>query len=791
MPQKPNLLLRIIVPLLVIAGGVGVAIAVFINAGKSSAPATTPAASPTTANAPAANAPAASPGDATTPAAPATAATPAAPPTPAAPAAATPTPLGTLRARTLGYIAPTTPDPAATATIGASTLQPWDTLGSLDVAATNPFRFLLTFNPAGAGLQDLQLTRHADRVGPNATNERLQRTETSLQPRWNSSAWVEPKVERQIVPFAMAAVVIDGQTIPLAAPGIFRQTAPGQFIAEVEDDQARAIARIERQFSIAPERYDIILTQKFVNLTDRALSVQWIQFGPADLPIKGIGYGGDVRRVRMGYLEPDTINPGGDFVSSSRYTIPHATVLDKPMDAFGISWAPHTLWPEPKGIAEGVKLSWVALTNRFFAVALHPLPDRQAPRADNRPDKSLALFPTIDRVVLGRGGPDATELNKQSVMILRLSSTVMTVPPSASLDASVGIYAGPITRAFIDKEPALTSVGLQGLVMYSFGGPCMVCTFQWLAGLLRGYMGLLASSIVFDWAIAVILLVVTVRTILHPITRWSQKNLTRFGKQMARLAPKQKKIQERYKDDPKKMREEVARLMQEEQINYAGALGCLPMFFQMPVWIALYAMIFFTFELRHEGAFFGVFQALTGGNWIFLADLAEPDRLIPLPESMHFGIPGLQSLMGKIDGLNILPLVLGVVFFIQHKYLSPPMTTELSPEQKLQQTMVKWMMVIMLPLFMYNAPAALSLYFMTNSILGIFESKWIRAQVDREDAEAERLREEAIKAGRPIPKAPGQAPGWLKRLQDRVAQAQEAAEKARKEKERSDRRGGR
>lgn len=158
---------------------------------------------------------------------------------------------------------------------------------------------------------------------------------------------------------------------------------------------------------------------------------------------------------------------------------------------------------------------------------------------------------------------------------------------------------------------------------------------------------------------------------------------------------------------------------------------------------------------------------------------------------MHFGIPGLQSLMGKIDGLNILPLVLGVVFFIQHKYLSPPMTTELSPEQKLQQTMVKWMMVIMLPLFMYNAPAALSLYFMTNSILGILESKWIRAQVDREDAEAERLREEAIKAGRPIPKAPGQAPGWLKRLQDRVAQAQEAAEKARKEKERSDRRGGR
>jgi YidC/Oxa1 family membrane protein insertase len=319
------------------------------------------------------------------------------------------------------------------------------------------------------------------------------------------------------------------------------------------------------------------------------------------------------------------------------------------------------------------------------------------------------------------------------------------------------------------------SLGIDGLEVYKMtvAGPCAFCTFQPVARVLRATLGFL-HMVTFDWAIAVILLVVVVRTVLHPVTRWSQKNLQRFGKQMAALAPKQAKLKERYKDDPKKLKEEIAKLIREENINYAGALGCVPIFLQMPIWIALYAMVFFTFELRHDGGFYGVFQAVTGGAWGFMGDLAEPDHFVAL--SGGFYIPGLRTLMGDITGINLLPLLLGVVFWFQQKYMTPPSAAPLTPEQETTQKITKALMVIMLPLFMYNAPAALSLYFMTNSVLGIFESKWIRAQVEREDAELEAAR----KAAGPRGAAPPAKMGFMQRLQAAVEARQKELEAKRR-----------
>jgi YidC/Oxa1 family membrane protein insertase len=192
---------------------------------------------------------------------------------------------------------------------------------------------------------------------------------------------------------------------------------------------------------------------------------------------------------------------------------------------------------------------------------------------------------------------------------------------------------------------------------------------------------------------------------------------------MQELGPKQKKIQERYKDDRKKLQQEMSRLFKEEGISPTGALGCLPMFLQMPIWIALYATLYFAFELRQQPGFFGLFQLI--GGWPFLADLAEPDHAIPL--GTGFSLP----LMGTITAINVLPLVLGVVFYIQQKYLTPPPSASLTPEQAQQQKVMKIMMVVMFPLIMYNAPSGLSLYFIVNSTLGTLESRWIRSHAEK------------------------------------------------------------
>src|SRR5204863_3996199 len=180
-------------------------------------------------------------------------------------------------------------------------------------------------------------------------------------------------------------------------------------------------------------------------------------------------------------------------------------------------------------------------------------------------------------------------------------------------------------------DPLLKSLGIAGLVVFNFGGPCGFCTFAPVAEGLLWILHTLHDKVFHDWSMAIIFLVLIVRTCLHPVTKWSQVKMARFGKQMAGVQPKQKLLQERYKEDPKKLQEETAKLWREEGISPTGMLGCIPMVLQMPVWIALYATLYFSVEMRHQPAFYGLFQHIQPNNspfWRFLGDLSEPDRLV-------------------------------------------------------------------------------------------------------------------------------------------------------------------
>jgi YidC/Oxa1 family membrane protein insertase len=167
-------------------------------------------------------------------------------------------------------------------------------------------------------------------------------------------------------------------------------------------------------------------------------------------------------------------------------------------------------------------------------------------------------------------------------------------------------------------------------------------------------------------------------------------------------------------------------------------------------------MLFFAIELRHQPGFYGIFQALQPTNspfWWFLGDLAEPDRFWYW-QGKGFWIPLISGFLGPIQSLNVLPFVLGLVFFIQQKYLQPPTPPGgLTPEQEQQQKMIKVMMVVLFPVIMYNAPSGLALYFIANSTLGILESRWIRKHIDKHDL----LKPQPRKAAKPG--------GFMERLQ--------------------------
>jgi len=540
-------------------------------------------------------------------------------------------------------------------------------------------------------------------------------------------------------------------------------------------DGSTPVLRVRRRFELRQASASLSVHQTVENLSGSPLSVRWFQVGPVDMHLDDAGYGGEKRRVRFGYLLSPEMDPTRSVVVSDSLILPRAKVLGSrtpvklpdgrdATDASGAvlsSYGEVTQWPNKESTESKYALTWVGVTNRYFGAAVHPLVDPAA----KSPDKTLAWVGQVTRIVLDPGQAG------QEVMALRLDSHPLPLAPigqpGASADLSLGLYAGPLDKATILQDPILTSAGVKGLVYYNFGGMCGFCTFSWLTGALYAVMHALHDYVFQDWALGIIFLVVVVRSCLHPITRFSQIRTARFGKQMQAVAPKQKLIQEKYKDDPLRLQQETRKLWAEEGISPAGFLGCLPMFLQTPVWIALYATLYFAFELRHQPAFYGVFQSIQGQGspfWWFLGDLAEPDRLwyfAGSPEH-YISIPVLSGLMGKVGSVNILPLVLGIVFFIQQKYLTPQ-TQASTPEQEMQMKMMKWMTVFMFPIFMYNAPAGLSIYFIANSTLGIIESKWIRRHMESKgllDLDKMRAERQAKRAA----KGTSTQPGWLAKL---------------------------
>ncbi len=632
-----------------------------------------------------------------------------------------------------------------------------------ELAKDGKYALQAEFSNGGAGLKSLRLSRHFTSI-KETENIQVQGELPIAQGQQFSA----------LVPFAALAV----EVTPPAAPGttakpisvnlyantagpIWRSVQPGQFEATVVDQANQPVLRLTRTYMLSENSYTLRVAQSVNNLSAYPLTVRFFQMGPMEMPIGDTSYGGDKRRVRFGYLLPPNQDPTQAQVVSGDYVLTHSDVLGSRDDAG--AFAEKVMWPNKDSREGSQSLVWVGTTDRYYGIAAHPL---AAPEATGEA-KTFRWVDSVTRVVAD-GGKGAESVG------LRLDSKPFALGPTgsatAAADMSMGAFAGPMDKSVLTKDPLSKSMGLVGLIIFTFGGPCAVCTFPVVTQGILGLLHVLHDYVLKDWSLAIICLVIVVRTILHPVTKWSQVKMARFGKQMQGLAPKQKEINEKYKDDPKKMQGEMARLWREEGVSPTGMLGCIPMFLQMPIWIALSATLYFAVELRHQGAFYGVFQKIQPHGspfWQFLGDLAEPDRLLYAGHTL-FTVP----ILGPISSLNILPLLLGIVFFMQQKYIQQP-TAAQTPEQEMQMKMMKWMSVIMFPLFMYNAPAGLSLYFTVNSTFAILESKWIRAHMDKhglldlEKMKAQRQSKQKAKGGKDE--------GFMARLQRAVEERSQNA----------------
>jgi YidC/Oxa1 family membrane protein insertase len=361
-------------------------------------------------------------------------------------------------------------------------------------------------------------------------------------------------------------------------------------------------------------------------------------------------------------------------------------------------------------------------------------------------------------------GRDETYRPEDRPVVMTFETAPLTVAANQSASVPLNVYFGPRDRKIL-RSPYYATFPREyqdSLVLKV--GPCAACTWVWLIDglvmMLKGFWWLMGGfARRGDWGLAIILLVGVVRLCLHPITKRSQVQMMRMGK----LGPEVEKLKKKHGDNKEVLNREMMQLYKEQ--GFAPIFGCLPMFLQMPIWIALYSALQTTFELRQE-------PFLWGFTWI--KDLSKPDYLIQFshPFTLFF-----QFL--TFDGLNILPILMGVVFWFNNKYTpKPPATT---PEQVQQQKMMQWM-TLLFPVFLYNGPSGLNLYILTSTFIGIVEAKVISKHI-KEREEAEKAGKVIVDAGRPTrvakrlkdgdnePPKKGGFMGWLADLQARVEDA--------------------
>ena len=199
-------------------------------------------------------------------------------------------------------------------------------------------------------------------------------------------------------------------------------------------------------------------------------------------------------------------------------------------------------------------------------------------------------------------------------------------------------------------------------------------------------------SVIPNYGIAIIILTILIKADLWPLGSKSYKSMS----EMKKIQPLMKDIREKYKNDKKKMNEEVMSLYRTYKINPLG--GCLPMVVQLPVFFALYRMLYQAIELRHAPFF------------LWIDDLSAPDRLF----RFGFAIPFMEPPYG----IPVLTIIMGATMLLQQK-MSPPMG------DPTQAKMMMFMPLIFTVIFI-NFSAGLVLYWLVNNVLSIAQQYYIQ-----------------------------------------------------------------
>lgn len=318
---------------------------------------------------------------------------------------------------------------------------------------------------------------------------------------------------------------------------------------------------------------------------------------------------------------------------------------------------------DEKVITEIADNGWIGITDHYWQVSIFP-------KSGNN---FKANFKNIQNL-------------ENSIQVDFINNNIFLIDPDTTISTDSFIFVGAKEVPLIDDY----------MKKYNIQNFDLSVDFGWFYFLTKPLFYALnfLSTYFGNFGIGIIILTLFVRIILFPLANKSFKSMNA----MKLLTPEIQRLKERYKDDKTKMNQEMFNLYKQKKINPAA--GCLPILIQIPIFFALYKVLFVSIEMRHA-PFFG---------WI--KDLSAPD---PTSIFNAFGLipwdpPGFLV-------IGIWPILMGLTMYLQQKINPPPP----DPIQAKIFMMLPFIFTFLLATF----PAGMVIYWTCNNILSIAQQSLI------------------------------------------------------------------
>jgi YidC/Oxa1 family membrane protein insertase len=309
---------------------------------------------------------------------------------------------------------------------------------------------------------------------------------------------------------------------------------------------------------------------------------------------------------------------------------------------------------------------WLGITDKYFAAA---------------------TFPTFDAPISARMS-HAPINGGDSYQTSFVASQPVVIPAGGEATSGSYLFAGAKVEAILERYESTLSVDRLELLI----------DWGWLHFITKPmfYLIRFLYGIIGNFGLAILAVTVIVKIAFIWFANKSYASMAG----MKRVQPEMKRIQEQFKDDRAEQQKQLMDLYKREKINPLS--GCWPVLVQIPVFFALYKVLFISIEMRHA-PFFG---------WI--QDLAAPD---PTTIFNLFGLlpydPTVVPIIGPFLALGAWPVLMGVTMWLQMR-LNPP------PPDPTQAMIFAWMPVLF-TFMLAGFPAGLVIYWAWNNTLSAIQ----------------------------------------------------------------------